>query len=58
MAEVVCRTPDDLLATLSGPIGSIEGVASVEIFPYLRLLYRTPAGAWSAARTLAGRGER
>ena len=59
MAEVVCRTPDDLVATLTGPIGEIEGVASVELFPYLRLLYRTTAGAWSAARSLAGaRGER
>jgi DNA-binding Lrp family transcriptional regulator len=54
MAEVVCRTDDDLLATLTGPIGGIEGIASVELFPYLRLHYRTTAGAWSAARSLAG----
>jgi Lrp/AsnC family transcriptional regulator for asnA, asnC and gidA len=53
MAEVVCRTPDDLLGTLTGRIGAIEGVASVDLFYYLRLLYRTTAGAWSAARSLA-----
>lgn len=56
MAEIVCRTSDELIATLSEPIGGIEGVASVDLFYYLRLLYRTPAGAWSAARSLAGRG--
>ena len=53
MAEVVCRTSDDLLATLGNRIGTIEGVASVDLFYYLRLLYRTTAGAWSAARSLA-----
>jgi DNA-binding Lrp family transcriptional regulator len=53
MAEVVCRTSEDLVATLTGAIGGIEGVGSVEMFPYLRLHYRTTAGAWSAARSLA-----
>lgn len=53
MAEVVCRTSDDLLATLTRHVGAIEGVVSVDTFYYLRLLYRTTAGAWSAARSLA-----
>ena len=53
MAEVVCRTPEDLLTTLAHRIGAIDGVAAVESFYYLRLLYRTTAGAWSAARSLA-----
>lgn len=55
MAELVCRTPDELLATLTGRIGAIESIASVELFHYLRLLYPTTAGAWSAARSLAPR---
>jgi DNA-binding Lrp family transcriptional regulator len=53
MAEVVCRTADELLSSLTTRIGAIQGVASVDLFYYLRLLYRTPAGAWSAARSLA-----
>jgi DNA-binding Lrp family transcriptional regulator len=53
MAEVVCRTSDDLLATLTNRVGAVDGVASVDLFYYLRLLYRTTAGAWSAARSLA-----
>lgn len=55
MAELVCRTPDELLATLTQRIGAIEGIASVDLFHYLRLLYPTTAGAWSAARSLAPR---
>lgn len=55
MAEVVCRTPDELLATLTERIGAVEGIASVDLFHYLRLLYPTTAGAWSAARSLAPR---
>lgn len=53
MAELVCRTPDELLATLTERIGAIDGIASVDLFHYLRLLYPTTAGAWSAARSLA-----
>jgi DNA-binding Lrp family transcriptional regulator len=52
MAELVCRTPDELLATLTKRIGAIEAIASVELFPYLKLLYPTTAAAWSAARSL------
>lgn len=55
MAELVCRTPEELLATLTGRIGAIDSIASVELFHYLRLLYPTTAGAWSAARSLAPR---
>lgn len=54
MAEVVCRTHDDLLRTVSEAIGGVDGVGPVDVFSYLRLLYRTTAGAWSGARSLAG----
>jgi DNA-binding Lrp family transcriptional regulator len=53
MGEVVCRDPEELLGVLTDRIGAVEGVAGVELFHYLRLLYRTTAGAWSAARSLA-----
>lgn len=53
MAEIVCRAPEELLRTLTKRIGSIDGVGQVDTFFYLRLLYRSTAGAWSAARSLA-----
>jgi Lrp/AsnC family transcriptional regulator for asnA, asnC and gidA len=54
MGELVCRDRDHLLATLNDGIGAIDGIESAEIFYYLRLLYRNAAGAWGAARSLAG----
>jgi Lrp/AsnC family transcriptional regulator for asnA, asnC and gidA len=54
MGEVVCRDPDHLLATLDRRIGTIRGIKEVDVFYYLRLLYRNTAGAWGAARTRAG----
>jgi Lrp/AsnC family transcriptional regulator for asnA, asnC and gidA len=53
MGELVCRDRDHLLATLNDRIGAIEGVEAVEVFFYLRLLYRNAAGAWGAARSRA-----
>lgn len=52
MAEIVCRTTDDLIATLARDVGGIEGIGTVDVFHYFRLLYPTTAGAWSAARSL------
>jgi DNA-binding Lrp family transcriptional regulator len=54
MGELVCRDPDHLLTTLNDRIGTIEGIETVEVFYYLRLLYRNAAGAWGAARSRAG----
>jgi Lrp/AsnC family transcriptional regulator for asnA, asnC and gidA len=53
MGELVCRDRDHLLATLNDRIGEIDGIETVEVFYYLRLLYRNAAGAWGAARSLA-----
>jgi len=53
MGELVCRDRDHLLATLNDRIGAIEGVETVEVFFYLRLMYRNAAGAWGAARSRA-----
>lgn len=51
MGELVCRNPDHLIETLNDRIGAIQGIGTVEVFSYLRLLYRNAAGAWGAART-------
>ena len=56
MGELVCRDRDHLLATLNDRVGAIEGVETVEVFFYLRLLYRNAAGAWGAARSRAVAG--
>jgi DNA-binding Lrp family transcriptional regulator len=56
MGELVCRDRDHLLATLNDRVGAIEGIKTVEVFYYLRLLYRNAAGAWGAARSRAGAG--
>jgi Lrp/AsnC family transcriptional regulator for asnA, asnC and gidA len=53
MGELVCRDRDHLLTTLEDRIGRVRGIAAVEIFYYLRLLYRTTCGAWGAARSRA-----
>jgi Lrp/AsnC family transcriptional regulator for asnA, asnC and gidA len=53
MGELVCRDRDHLLATLNDRIGAIDGVETVEVFFYLRLMYRNAAGAWGAARSRA-----
>ena len=54
MGELVCRDPDHLIQTLDRGVGAIDGIASVDVFFYLRLLYRTTAGAWGAARSGVG----
>lgn len=51
MAELVCRHPDHLLATLSTKVGVIAGISTIETFYYLRLLYRKTSVAWGAVRT-------
>jgi DNA-binding Lrp family transcriptional regulator len=56
MAELVCRDRDHLIETLGDRIGTILGIDGVEVFFYLRLLYRNTAGAWGAARSRAGGG--
>ncbi len=48
MAELVCRDREDLLEVITGEIGVLDGVTRVDTFMYLRLLYRTAAGVWSA----------
>jgi Lrp/AsnC family transcriptional regulator for asnA, asnC and gidA len=58
MGELVCRDRDHLLTTLNDRIGAVEGVETVEVFYYLRLLYRNTAGAWGAARSRARAVER
>jgi DNA-binding Lrp family transcriptional regulator len=53
MGELVCRDRDHLITTLGERVGGIAGIDTVEIFYYLRLLYRNPCGAWGAARARA-----
>jgi DNA-binding Lrp family transcriptional regulator len=48
MAELVCRDREHLLDTIATEIGGLDGLARVDTFFYLRLLYRTTAGVWSA----------
>lgn len=55
MGEVACRDRDHLVATLDRRIGAIGGINAVDVFYYLRLLYRNTAGAWGAARTRSDR---
>jgi Lrp/AsnC family transcriptional regulator for asnA, asnC and gidA len=56
MAEIVCRDRRELLAAITDQVGAIPGVAHVETFLYLRLLYRSTAGAWGVGRSLAREG--
>ena len=53
MAELVCRDRDELIAALDRQIGGIAGIEQVDTFLHLRLLYRSIAGAWGAARSMA-----
>jgi Lrp/AsnC family transcriptional regulator for asnA, asnC and gidA len=53
MGELVCRDRDHLIATLGDRIGRVPGIEAVEVFYYLRLLYRSACGAWGAARSRA-----
>lgn len=53
MAELVCRDRAELLEVLTREIGAIDGIARTESFLYLRLLYRSTAGAWGVGRSLA-----
>lgn len=57
MAEIVCRSREDLQTTLEQGVGSVQGVLSAETFYYLRLLYKSTAGAWGVGRSLARRRE-
>jgi DNA-binding Lrp family transcriptional regulator len=52
MAEIVCRDREELVATLEEEVGAIEGIDEIETFFYLRLLYKSTAGAWGADRLL------
>ncbi len=52
MAELVCRDRDQLVETLEREIGAIGGIDRVDTFLYLRLLFRSIAGAWGAGRTM------
>jgi DNA-binding Lrp family transcriptional regulator len=53
MAEIVCRDREELLATIEDELGAIEGIDQIETFYYLRLLYKSTAGAWGVGRTLS-----
>ncbi len=53
MAEIVCRDRAELLDAITDDIGTIAGVAHIETFLYLRLLYSSTAGAWGVGRSLA-----
>jgi DNA-binding Lrp family transcriptional regulator len=53
MAELVCRDRADLLDKLQHGVGQIREIVEVDSFVYLRLLYRSPIGAWGAARSLS-----
>ena len=53
MAEIVCRDRAELLEAITDDIGGIPGIAQVETSLYLRLLYRSTAGAWGVGRSLA-----
>jgi Lrp/AsnC family transcriptional regulator for asnA, asnC and gidA len=53
MAEIVCTDQTQLLEILEQGVGAIPGIASVETFLYLRLLYASAVGAWGASRSLA-----
>jgi DNA-binding Lrp family transcriptional regulator len=58
MAEVVCRDRSEFLATLTNDVGAIPGIAQVESFLYLHLLYNSTAGAWGVGRSLAAHRRR
>ncbi len=51
MVELVCRDRESMLSILEREVGAIDGIQSVETVYYLRLLYRSAAGAWGAARS-------
>jgi Lrp/AsnC family transcriptional regulator for asnA, asnC and gidA len=53
MAEIYCRSREELLDVLERQIGAIKDITHIESFYYLRLLYRSTAGGWGAARSLA-----
>jgi DNA-binding Lrp family transcriptional regulator len=52
MAELVCRDAATMLRTLVDEIGEIADIAHVETFVYLKLLYKSTAGAWGVGRSL------
>ena len=51
IGELVCRDGDDLLETLTKDVGAVEGIAQVETFPFLKLLYKSTAGAYGVGRS-------
>src|ERR1700756_3039652 len=53
MAELVCRDRAELLRVLTHEVGAIANIAHVESFLYLRLLYRSTAGAWGVGTSRA-----
>jgi Lrp/AsnC family transcriptional regulator for asnA, asnC and gidA len=53
MAELVCRDPATMLRILTDEVGGIAAIAHVETFVYLKLLYKSTAGAWGVGRSLA-----
>jgi DNA-binding Lrp family transcriptional regulator len=52
MAELVCRSTAEMATTVEREIGSLAGVQSLEVFPYLDLKYRDER-VWSAGRVSA-----
>jgi Lrp/AsnC family transcriptional regulator for asnA, asnC and gidA len=53
MAEIYCRNREELLDVLERQIGAIKDITHIESYYYLRLLYKSLAGGWGAARSLA-----
>jgi Lrp/AsnC family transcriptional regulator for asnA, asnC and gidA len=53
MTEIYCHDREELLDVLERQIGAIKDITNIESFYYLRLLYKSLAGAWGAARSLA-----
>jgi Lrp/AsnC family transcriptional regulator for asnA, asnC and gidA len=57
MAEVACRDREELMAMLGQQLGAIDGIATIETFLYLRILYSSSARAWGVGRTGPSQGD-
>lgn len=53
MGEVVATNYEELMDLLQDRVGGLEGIGSIEMMPYTKLLYKSPAAAWGGARTRA-----
>lgn len=53
MGEIVATDHAELIELLQDRVGGLDGIGGIEMMPYTKLLYRSPAAAWSGARTRA-----